>query len=345
MSEKTESKPEAEGFNELRWNPLLGAWVVVSSKRRGRPWRSGGCPFCPGAPETGYGWRVLTLDNRYPALRPDARQSRSSRGIYEVKPGYGYCKVVVESPQHEGDLSDLPFEDLKLYIKELIRMTGELCADQNVQYVIPFRNKGEIIGVSLTHPHSQIYALPFVPPRVKREMENMRQFWEKYGECLLCRILQLEQEERVRMLYHNENFAAFLPFFAMWPYEVHLYSRRHFGSLCEMNEGEIEDLADSLKVVTAMYNSLFDFSLPYMMIFHQKPCKEEADYFHFHIEFYPVHRERDKLKYAAGIEWGAWTFTYDSLPEEKAAELKVALAKGLASLKAHGYECRGSALI
>ena len=129
----------------------------------------------------------------------------------------------------------------------------------------------------------------------------------------------------------------------MWPYEVHLYPRRHFGSLQEMNEGEIEDLADALKVVTAMYNSLFDFSLPYMMVFHQRPCKVKADYFHFHVEFYPVHRERDKLKYAAGIEWGAWTFTYDSLPEEKASELKAALVKALASLRARGYEYRGSA--
>ncbi len=334
----------AEGFNELRWNPLLGAWVIVSSKRRGRPWRSGECPFCPGAPETGFGWRVLTLDNRYPALRPDARTSRASRGLYEVKPGYGYCKVIVESPQHEGDLSDLPFDDLKLYVGELIRVTRELCADPNVQHVIPFRNKGEVIGVSLTHPHSQVYALPFVPPRVAREMESMRRHWEERGECLLCSILRLELEEGERLLYGNGSFVSFLPFFAMWPYEVHVYPRRHFGSLCEMSAQEVEDLADALKVITAMYNSLFDFSLPYMMVFHQRPCRVEAEYFHFHVEFYPVHRERDKLKYAAGIEWGAWTFTYDSLPEEKAAELRQALLRGLASLGARGYRARGAPL-
>lgn len=332
-----------EAYNELRWNPLLGAWVVVSSKRRGRPWRSGECPFCPGAPETGYGWRVLVLDNRYPALRPDAKPSREGRDIYRVEPGYGYCKVVVETPEHEGDLSDISLDDLVLYVRELARVTRELCSDPKIHYVMPFRNKGEVIGVSLTHPHSQVYALPFVPPRVRVEMRNMEEFWRERGECLLCRILKLELEEKVRLLYRNSGFTAFLPFFAMWPYEVHVYANRHVGSLCELSEEETADLADALKVVTAAYNSLFDFSLPYMMIFHQRPCKERADYFHFHVEFYPVHRERDKLKYAAGIEWGAWTFTYDALPEEKAAELRAAVAKGLKKLAESGYEARGEA--
>lgn len=330
-----------EGFNELRWNPLLGTWVVVSSKRRGRPWRSEACPFCPGSSETGHGWRVLTLDNKYPALRPDARTSRSSRSLYEVRPAYGHCKVVVESPQHEGDLSDLLFEDVKLYVLELVKVTLDLCSDPNVQCVIPFRNKGEVIGVSLTHPHSQVYALPFVAPRIRREMESMERHWREEGECLLCRILRLELEEGARVLYSNASFVAFLPFFAMWPYEVHVYPKRHFGSLLEIEGGEVEDLADALKVVTAMYNSLFDFSLPYMMVFHQKPCRASAEYFHFHIEFYPVHRERDKLKYAAGVEWGAWTFTYDSLPEEKASDLRAALARGLERLRSSGYEARG----
>lgn len=333
-----------ESYNELRWNPLIGSWIVVSSKRKGRPWREGACPFCPGAPETGFNWRVLSLNNRFPALRLDARTSRSSRDIYLVKPAYGYCKVVVETPEHQGDLDVIPFDDLKLYINELIKETRELCSDPNIQYVMPFRNKGEEIGVSLIHPHSQIYALPFVPPRIRVEMRNMEKFWKERGECLLCKILSLEMDEKERVLYLNDSFTAFLPFFAMWPYEVHVYARRHLGCLCELDEKEVEDLADAIKVVTSMYNSLFDFSLPYMLVFHQKPCKVSADYYHFHLEYYPIHRDRDKLKFAAGIEWGAWTFTYDSLPEEKASELKAALSKGLEKLSSSGYRIRGKAV-
>ncbi len=333
-----------EAYNELRWNPLLEAWIIVSSRRRGRPWRSGQCPFCPGAPETGYGWDVLTLDNRFPALRADARTSRESKDLYEVRAGYGYCKVVVETPQHEGDLSDIPFENLVKYVRELSQVTRELCSDPEIQYVMPFRNKGEVIGVSLTHPHSQVYALPFIPPRVQRELKSMERYWRERKSCLLCRILELEEEEGVRLLYANDGFTAFLPFFAMWPYEVHIYANRHVGSLTELSELEVVSLADVLKVATAMYNSLFDFSLPYMLIFHQKPCKLNTEYYHLHLEFYPLHRERDKLKYAAGIEWGAWTFTYDSLPEEKAAELREALKKGLVELRSKGYEARGKPL-
>ncbi len=328
-------------YNELRWNPLLRTWVVVSSGRKRRPWREKTCPFCPGMPETGYGWDVLVLDNRYPALRPDAKASRRGRGVYGVKPAYGYCKIVVETPEHEGDLCDLTLEQLVKYLKALAEVTKELCSDPQIEYVMPFRNKGEVIGVSLTHPHSQVYALPFVPPRVAVEMRSMEEFWKREGKCLLCHVIELEKSEGARVIYENASFIAFLPFYAMWPYEVHVYPKRHFGTLLEMREEEYEDLADALKVVTACYNSLFDFSLPYMLIFHQRPCKVRAEYFHFHLEFYPVHRERDKLKYPAGIEWGAWVFTYDALPEEKAQELKAALKRALEKLRSRGCAPRG----
>ena len=121
--------------NELRWNPLLGCWIVVSSKRAKRPWRSGECPFCPGAPETGYGWDVLVLDNKFPALRKDAMTSRRSRDIYKVEPAYGAAKVVIETPDHEGDLDTVPFDNLVKYIRALREITASYCGDSRIEYV------------------------------------------------------------------------------------------------------------------------------------------------------------------------------------------------------------------
>ena len=331
------------GFNELRWNPLLGCWVVVSSSRSARPWRRvERCPFCPGSEEAGFGWDVLVLDNRYPALRPDAVASRSGSGLYRVERAYGYAKVVVETPSHEGDLDTIPRGNLVKYLEVLAELTKQYCEDPGVAYVFPFRNKGEVIGVSLTHPHSQVYVLPFVPPRVEREYRMMVGHRERAGACLLCSILEQEEREAERLLYSNKHFTAFLPFFAMWPYEVHVYPRRHVESLAELSGEEVEHLADALRVVVASYNQLFGFSLPYIMAVHQRPCRGYEG-FHLHVEFYPVHRAPDKLKHPAGIEWGAWVFTYDGLPEERAAELRSAVQRATSLLESRGEKVLGEA--
>jgi len=158
---------------------------------------------------------------------------------------------------------------------------------------------------------------------------------------MFCHLLKLEESEGKRLLYSKRSFTLFMPFFVMWPYETHIYTNRHASGLSDLTDDEIVDLADIIKVAVAMYNSLFDFDLPYIMAVHQAPCKDNNQLYHLHIEFYPIHRSKDKLKYAAGIEWGAGAFTYDDLPEEKVNELKTALKKATDRLSSNGYLTKG----
>ena len=199
---------------------------------------------------------------------------------------------------------------------------SELKAMPGIRYVLIFENKGAVIGVTMPHPHGQIYSFPFVPPRLQREMAAARAHQRAKHRCLFCDILKKERRDGRRIVAENETFTAFIPFYARWPYEVHIFSRRHLGTLEQFRASEERGLAEILKWVTLKYDNLFQFSFPYMMLLHQAPAKGIFPYFHFHIEFYPPHRSKEKLKYLAGVETGAGTFLNDSLAEEKAAELR-----------------------
>ena len=326
--------------HEIRWNPLINQWVIVAGHRGKRPWRPSEkefkCPFCPGSPETEkYGsWDVLVLPNKFPALKPSPPEpTHPPKGLFKARKALGVCEVLIETPEHEGDLCDLSLEHMRKVVEAFTMEYEKLGKLKYVKYVAEFRNKGKEIGVSLTHPHSQIYALPFIPPRIKEEIRAFRKYTRKTGKCLLCDVLKEEFREGKRIIYVNKHFVALLPYYAMWPYEIHVYPIRHVSSLKDLNDEEKLHLADILRVVTATYNSLFDRDLPYIMVFHQKPTDGRTyEHYHMHIEFYQPYRERDKLKYAAGIEWGFWTFTYDGVPEEKAEELRRACSKALEKL-------------
>lgn len=334
MSDEEENFPRT---HELRWNPLIGSWVIVAGHRKKRPWRpeeSGKafCPFCPGAPETekfGDNWDVIVLPNRFPALTPNAPEPVVKEStFFKASRAIGVCEVVVETPSHEGDLCDLSLEHVVRVVDAYTREYWRLGKLDFISYVAVFRNKGKEIGVSLTHPHSQIYALPFIPPRIKRELEMFRKHYNATGNCLLEEIINAELKEGKRIIYENDDVLVLLPYYAMWPYEIHVYFKRHVQSLIDLGKEEKRSLADALRVVTGTYNSLFDRDLPYIMAFHQAPVDgDDYNYYHFHIEFYQPYRERDKLKYAAGIEWGYWTFTFDGVPESKAEELRRACRK------------------
>lgn len=315
---------------ELRWDPVLGEWVMVSSIRHARPWLPESfCPFCPGAPETGYGWRVLVLENKFPMLAPKPPQSRS-HWFYTISRSYGRTLIVVETPQHDlDDISDLDIENIKLVIKAVKNLVEEERVKDYAEYLLWFRNKGIEIGVSLTHPHSQIYITPFIPVKIERELANSKKFVESRGECLFCNIIKVEESDKVRILYSNKKWIAFMPFYSHWPYEAHIYPRRHLQILTDINEEELESLALTLKVVLCGFKRLFKKPSPYIMVMHQAPLKGNYSYYHMHFEIYGVMRGEGVLKYAAGMEMGGGNFTYDSLPEDNAMKLRESIMQCL----------------
>ncbi len=206
--------------------------------------------------------------------------------------------------------------------------TLELGARAEVDYVFVFENKGEAIGVTLNHPHGQIYAYPYVPPIIEREASAARAHAAEHGSCLWCRAQEEELEDGRRIVGENAGWVAGVPFAARWPFEVHLVPRRHVGWLHELDVAERRDLAVVLGSLLRGYDRLFGFSLPYIMAIHQRPTDgDDRDDYHLHIEFYPPHRTENKLKYLAGSEAGAGAFINDTLPEETAARLREAMSE------------------
>jgi len=324
-------------MSELRWNPLLEEWVVTATHRQERTFLppEGYCPFCPTKPGgfltevPASDYEIVVFENKFPTFQrePPPPAVKGSQ-LYRVEPSKGICEVVLYSPQHEGTLTDKSVEEIYKLVLVWTDRYRELGSLDFVKYVYIFENKGEIIGVTLTHPHGQIYAFPFIPPIIQRELEASRRHHERTGRCLLCDVIGEEVADSRRIVAENPFFLAVVPFYARYPYEVHILTKRHRLSLSDLDDEEQWDLARIFKVVMVKYDALFGFSLPYMMNMHQQPTDgQRHDYYHFHIEFYPLHRTRDKLKYRASTESGAGTFSTDALPEEWAAQLRASGAK------------------
>jgi len=319
-------------MSELRYNPLLGEWIATATQRQDRTFLPPAdfCPLCPTkpgkfpteVPEPDYD--IVAFENRFPSLKREP-ETPSIEGdeIYNVEPSIGVCEVILYSPDHSTSLAAEPVERIHKLVRVWRHRFEELEKHGFVKYVFIFENKGEAVGVTLHHPHGQLYAYPFVPPVVAKELEQSSNYQEETGRCLLCDILDKETTSGIRIISENDSFAAYIPFFARYPYEVHISPRRHIQAFTDFSVAEERDLAAVLKQVLAAYDRLFDRSFPYIMAIHQRPTDgSHYDHYHFHIEFYPPMRTAEKLKYLAGSEAGAGMFINDTLPEVKAEELR-----------------------
>lgn len=319
-------------MSELRYNPLLGDWVATATHRQDRTFLPPAdfCPLCPTkpghfpteVPEPDYD--IVAFENRFPSLKRNPEPPAIEPfGTFEVQPSVGVCEVVLYSPNHYTTLAAEPVERIYKLVRVWRNRFENLSKHEFVKYVFIFENKGEAVGVTLHHPHGQIYAYPFVPPVVLRELAQCADYHKSTGKCMICTIVEQELSFARRIVAENNSFAAYIPFFARYPYEVHIASKRHLEALNDFSISDEQNLASILKQVLAAYDRLFDRPFPYIMSIHQRPSDgKNYDYYHFHIEFYPPMRTAEKLKYLAGSEAGAGVFINDTLPEIKAEELR-----------------------
>ena len=310
---------------ELRWNPIIKWWVMVSASRQNRPLLPKKyCPFCPGSGKVPESYSAMVYPNDFPILaaEPPFPVSKNTP-LYRVAKSYGNCEVILYSSKHNLSFSKMSHAQILKVISLWTERLKVLAENKRIKYVFIFENKGEAVGVTIPHPHGQIYGYPFIPKKIQEELKSSLSHYKKTGRCLHCDTLKEELKDGRRIVYRNRSFIVFVPFFAEYPYQVFVMPVTHCQSLADFNGRQKKDLSDALKQVTAGYDRLFKLPFPYMMCFHQKPVDgRDYSHYHFHIEFYPPLRNEKTQKFNASSETGAWVHGNPTSPEEKALELR-----------------------
>lgn len=326
---------------ELRYNPFKNDWVMIASARQDRPhmpkdW----CPFCPGSGKVPNDYDVYKYDNDFPALSqnpplPDEVET----DFFKVQEAYGKCEVILYSPMHTLTLPELSISHMKKLVDLWCERFDALSNDIKAKYIMIFENRGEVVGVTMPHPHGQLYAYPFVPKKLQLELECARAYEEKTGNCLFCDWLKAEQDYKKRMIFENEYFCVILPYFSEFVYGMQIISKKHAKYITDFNNTERKALAEAVRNTAGTLDSLFDIPFPYMMCMHNAPVNiDKTDCFHFHIEFYPPMRSMDKQQFLASSETGAWAHCNPTSPEEKAEELKIAYKRFISRTSFNSYK-------
>ena len=298
---------------ELRWNPLLATWTMVATNRQDRPhlpkdW----CPFCPGeGKNVPLEFDVLCYPNDFPVLSQQPEQvDANGFEVFENKEAYGKCEVILYSPKHDAKLYELSDAHL-LALGNLWKSRYiDLKKDSNIKYIFEFENRGEEVGVTMPHPHGQLYAYSWIPQKIKEELTNTKNYFEKNNRSLFDDLNTAESAYKKRVVYENEQFIAYIPYFTDYPYGVFIVAKANLSSFEQFDENTMQDFMQALKKITAGFDKLFDRLFPYMMCIHQAPVNSPEwndceQYYRFHVEFYPPLRAKDKIKWYAGSEMGA----------------------------------------
>lgn len=316
---------------ELRWHPLIKDWIMIASHRQARPqmpkdW----CPFCPGSGKMPEDYDVYKYDNDFPALsQTPPVPDDVATDFFKTKEAYGKCEVILYSPGHTTTLPELSDDHVEKLVNLWYERFDALREDEKIKYVFIFENRGEAVGVTMPHPHGQIYGYSVVPKKIQLEVQSAQEYLAEKGNCLFCDMLKAEKEFGKRIIFQNEHFTVFLPFFTEYPYGVYIFSNAHKNNISQFTSEERRALAITIKHTVGMFDSLFDYKFPYMMCMHNAPVNGEdvSESYHFHIEFFPPMRSADKIKFNASSETGVWAHCNPTCPEETSKELRAAYTR------------------
>mgnify|MGYP006282253577 CR=1 FL=1 len=320
----------------MRFDVLTGQWIAVAGHRQSRIFlpNAAQCPLCPSSPgnlseipEADY--QVAVFENRFPSFLvgtdvPDPN-SRPTWGV--DLPAHGRCEVVAFSDDHEGSIAALDAEQLALVFAAWQDRTARLEELDGIRCVFVFENRGADVGVTLHHPHGQIYAYPYLPPTIEQLLEQSRAHRARTGRQLLGDVVRFEVEEQVRIVAEDDHWIAFVPYAARWPFEVHVHPRADRASLVDVTDDEVESFSVLYPRLIRSLDALFGTPLPYMSGWHQRPAhptpEEETDS-RLYLRLISNRRAADKLKYLAGSESLMGAFIGDLAPEDSAARLRAA---------------------
>ena len=326
---------------ELRKDPISGRWVIIATERGKRPSdfgkeidlkKGGFCPFCygnedktppevlsyrePGTAQNSPGWWTRVVPNKFPALQIEGELNRQGEGMYDRMNGVGAHEVVIETPDHNGNLSLI--EDK--YVQETIWAFRDryidLKKDSRFKYIIIFKNHGSAAGASLEHTHSQIIANPIIPKRAMEELDGARKYYEYKERCVFCDIIRQERSMPSRVIIEKDEFISFCPFASRFPFEACIIPKKHSSSIETLKKSDVVEFAGVLKTTLGKMRIALN-DPPYNFVVHCAPCDTpDIPSYHWHVEIMP------KLTKVAGFEWGTGFYINPTPPEEAAKYLR-----------------------
>ena len=325
-------KAEQPGIGELRLDPLVNEWVAMASHRQGRVFLPPKelCPLCPSTSENltevpEEDFEVVVFDNKSPSLRPpvgDWALPDMAGPDTDTGSAAGKCEVICFTADHGQSFKDLSTERIRVLLEAWIDRTRELSQEKFIQHITPFENRGEEVGVTLAHPHGQIYAYSYIPPKVARMLEVAKKHKERTGRVLFDEIVAREIKDEERIVAENKHWVAYVPYAARYSFEIHVAPKVSVADLSELTP-EVADAYPAIaKEVLQRLDGVFDIPMAYIAAWHQAPVREGRDLLRLHWQITSVRRAPGKLKYLAGSESSMGAFIMDLRPEQSAAQLR-----------------------